>query len=130
MPQGNLTSMNYPNNYEKSTTCEWLLRTEPSHSMSFKFTDFDLESSTNCTADAVRIYDGSKIDANKLMFEACGSQMPNETLRSMSNEMLVVMESNDNFEAKGFSARYGVVNLIRNNQFSKKCFSFIYSILY
>lgn len=121
MAQGNITSLNYPNNYEANTNCQWLLRTEPSHTISFQFTDFDLEDQ-NCEADYVLIYDGAERKDDKLLLKTCGSQTfgpdaTNQTnrpgftkpLKSQSNEMLVVMESDDNIQAKGFAAQFETV---------------------
>lgn len=109
-----MTSQNYPNNYEPSTKCEWLLRTEPTHTLAFQFTDFDLEDSANCSTDSVKIYDGAEIIESRLLMNVCGSQIRNTTgfsspLKSQSNEMLIVMETNDNVQAKGFSAQYEMV---------------------
>lgn len=112
--------MNYPNNYEANTNCQWLLRTEKSHSISFKFKDFDLED-RNCTADFVSIYDGPEKKDDKLLLKTCGSQAigtdsSNQTrlgftkpLKSNSNEMLIVMETDHDTEAKGFDAEYETV---------------------
>lgn len=116
MPQGNINSQNYPKNYEANSKCEWLLQTEDSHSIIFQFTDFDIEASDNCTKDVVRIYDGAVQNNNTLLFRSCGNMVganrtgfANRPLKSTSNSMLVVFESNDNFEAKGFSAQYSMV---------------------
>lgn len=41
-----------------------------------------------------------------LLNRTCGSQMPNNTLRTESNEMLVIMQSDFHIEAKGFVADF------------------------
>ncbi|XP_031624566.1 cubilin homolog [Contarinia nasturtii] len=115
---GNISSVNYPNNYPGNTNCQWLLRTEPSHTLSFKFLDFDLEDH-ECMADFVSIYDGKEMKNDKLLLRTCGSQpfVPdavNQTarpgftkpIRSTGNEMLVVMETDSSIEAKGFKASF------------------------
>lgn len=116
LPQGNINSQNYPKNYESNSKCEWLLQTEDSHSIIFQFTDFDIEASDNCTHDVVRIYDGAVQNNNTLLFQSCGNMagsnstgFGNRPLKSTSNSMLVVLESNGGFEAKGFSAQYSMV---------------------
>lgn len=121
--QGNISSPNYPKNYEPNTYCQWLLRTEPSHSILFRFTDFDLED--DCTADSVQVYDGSEKNPDKLLLRSCGSQITtpdatNQTnrpgfttpLRSRDNQMLIVMEADHGVQAKGFAAQYETVALI------------------
>lgn len=99
-----------------NSKCEWLLQTEESHSILFQFTDFDIEASDNCTNDVVRIYDGAVQNNNTLLFRSCGNMVGsnstgfgNRPLKSTTNSMLVVFESNGNFEAKGFSAQYSMV---------------------
>lgn len=118
---GNITSVNYPANYPASTNCQWLLRTEAAHTISFRFTDFDLEDQ-DCMADFVSIYDGKKMDTDKLLLRTCGSQpfaldSVNQTerlgftkpVKSTGNEMLIVMETDETIEAKGFKAEFETV---------------------
>lgn len=119
---GNITSLNYPNNYEPDSNCQWLLRTEASHTLSFQFLDFDLEDHENCSHDSVAIYDGPEPKDDKLLLKTCGSQTmgpdsngtarPGFTkpLRSRTNEMLIVMQTDETVEAKGFSAQYEMVS--------------------
>lgn len=76
----------------------------------------------NCMADYVSIYDGSEMKDEKLLLRTCGSQefgpdTVNQTarpgftkpVRSTSNEMLIVMETDDSIEAKGFAAQFETV---------------------
>lgn len=121
MINGNITSPNYPHNYESNTYCQWLLRTEPSHSILFKFSDFELEN--DCSADSVQIYDGSERRDDKLLLKSCGihatstTNSTNQTgqlgftkpLKSSGNAMLIIMEADNGIEAKGFSAQYSTV---------------------
>lgn len=84
-------------------------RTEPSHSLDLKFTDFDLELTDRCIDDYVQVYDGHEKRADKMLLgRTCGTRMPNEMLRSDSNELLVVMQSDFHIEAKGFMAEFEV----------------------
>lgn len=126
LAQGNITSPNYPRNYDPNTYCQWLLRTEPSHSILFKFMDFDLED--DCTSDSVQIYDGSKKRSDKLLLQSCGSQIISQDannrtterpgftipLISTGNEMLIVMEADHGIQAKGFSAQFTTVTNIEH----------------
>lgn len=56
LPKGSFASPNYPNNFEKNTTCEWLLETEASHTMALQFSDMDLEESVNCSETSVKVW--------------------------------------------------------------------------
>lgn len=108
--------MHYPNNYESNSHCEWLIRTESSHSISLLFNDFDLQSSTNCSDDVVKVYDGSEKRDDKVLLRVCGNGNQNgigfgKPLISETSELLVVMDSDDSFESKGFSATYEPVGI-------------------
>lgn len=50
---GVITSPNYPLNYDDQSYCEWLLEAEPSHSMTLRFTDFDMP--TDCSKGSVKV---------------------------------------------------------------------------
>lgn len=41
-PLGTIHSPNYPNNYNKNETCEWLIEVEENHAVSITFEDVDL----------------------------------------------------------------------------------------
>lgn len=121
MITGNITSPNYPHNYAPNTYCQWLLQTEPSHSILFKFSDFELEN--DCSSDSVQIYDGAEKRDDKLLLKSCGihvtssSNSTNKTsepgftepLKSTGNVMLIIMEADHGLEAKGFAAQYSTV---------------------
>lgn len=132
-------------NYEPNTYCQWLLRTEPSHSILLKFTDFDLED--DCSADSVQVYDGPEKRSEKLLLRTCGSQSIfsdssnqtarpgfNRPLKSQSNEMLVVMEADHGLQAKGFAAEYSTVARISKltvprNEVNKNLIVFMCSLV-
>lgn len=121
LTKGNITSPNYPQNYPSNTYCQWLLYTEPSHSILLKFTDFELEN--DCSSDSVQIYDGSEKRDDQLLLKSCGSHAIStnqtgqpgftEPIKSTGNAMLIVMEADHGVEAKGFSAQYTTVCTIR-----------------
>ncbi|CRL00998.1 CLUMA_CG014207, isoform A [Clunio marinus] len=102
---GTIATPKYPTeNYENNQICEWNIKTDPSHSILFQFTDFDLESSTNCTKDYVEIYDPI---FNSTLWKGCGNQMPNQTsFRSKRNELNVRLVSDDEITAKGFKGNF------------------------
>lgn len=143
MNAGIITSPNYPVNYEPNMYCQWLLRTEPSHSILFKFSDFELED--DCSSDSVQIYDGSERRDDKLLLKACGTHATSnatnqtaqpgftESLKSTGNEMLVVMEADHGIEDKGFSAQYSTVCTFRlwfQAQNPNYVFSFLIAVVW
>lgn len=105
MLTGRITSPNYPNNYGPDLYCEYLVRTEPAHTLILTFVDFDLEHTVDCTDDFVRVYDGAeKRDDRVLLNNTC--LPPNNTVVSRSNELLLIMKSDHHIDAKGFRAEF------------------------
>lgn len=104
IPTGTIMSPSYPKNYGKDLFCEWTIRTHESHSLVYQLTDFDMEASDNCTKDSVAIYDTI---FNKLLWEGCGSSLPNQTIfKSERNELMIRMKSDKDTEAKGFKGTF------------------------
>lgn len=102
--QGFIYSENYPKNYPHNENCEWLITVDENHIVNLTFIDFDLEDTTNCTDDYVRIFDGPSHD-NFMLGSFCKTQLP-PTIFSTGNTMLVVMRSDSLLSAKGFKAEY------------------------
>lgn len=103
---GTIMSPNYPKNYGKDLYCEWKIQTHISNSLVFQLIDFDMESSDNCTKDSFAIYDTV---LNKLLWEGCGSNLPNQTIfNSDRNELMVRMKSDKETEAKGFKGTFSI----------------------
>lgn len=105
-PNGVIKTSQYPTtNYEHNKTCEWNIKTDASHSLSFQLTDFDVEKSENCSKDYVEIFDPI---FNKTLWKGCG-HLPNDTVfRSNRNELTVRLVSDDNINAKGFIGNYSL----------------------
>ena len=56
--KGTITSTNYPNNYEKDQTCEWLLEVPEDHTMTITINDVDLYTSDSCTESELKVGSG------------------------------------------------------------------------
>jgi cubilin len=104
-PQGIISTPNYPSkNYEHNKNCEWNIKAEPSHSISFQLLDFDLESSENCTKDVLEVYDPI---FNEIIWSGCGSQMPNQSVfESNRNELNIRLKTDNETNAKGFKGNF------------------------
>ena len=92
-------------NYDNNQTCEWSLVTDSTHTLTFQLTDFDLERSDNCSKDYLEILDPIM---NKVLWKGCGNQLPNETFRSMRNELLIRLVSDSAISGKGFIGNYSI----------------------
>lgn len=103
--KGRISSPNYPTkNYDDNMNCEWNIKTDPSHTLTFQLMEFDLEDSLTCTKDRVEIFDPI---FNTLLWMGCGSQMPNETIfKSNRNELNIRLITDGSTTAKGFIGNF------------------------
>jgi cubilin len=107
VPNGIIKTPSYPTkNYDNNRTCEWLIRTDDTHSIEFQLTDFDLEETLNCTKDYLEIVDPI---FNTTLWRGCGSEVPSETVfRSKRNEMIIRLTTDDTITAKGFIGNFTI----------------------
>uniref|UniRef100_A0A182RN21 Cubilin n=1 Tax=Anopheles funestus TaxID=62324 RepID=A0A182RN21_ANOFN len=104
--QGFISSPNYPSNYPANISCSWLIETDASHTLQFNIKSLAIERSSNCTSDALQVYDGNTADVDRLLLTACGSESNITTVTTSGREMLVKFQSNNIIEAKGFQAEF------------------------
>lgn len=105
VPNGIISTPNYPTqNYENNKTCEWNIKTDPAHSITFQLLDFDLQSSTNCSKDVFEVYDPI---FKEIIWSGCGNQMPNEKIfKSKRNELNIRLKTDGAVTAKGFKGNF------------------------
>ncbi|XP_071498643.1 extracellular serine proteinase-like [Diadema antillarum] len=101
---GSFTSPNYPNNYENSLTCDYLVVTGDGKAVTVTFDDFNLESSSSCSYDSLTIYDGASSSDN-LLGEWCGTNSPG-IVTGYSQSMLIRFKTDSSLTYSGFSASY------------------------
>ncbi|KAG8438263.1 hypothetical protein GDO86_008816 [Hymenochirus boettgeri] len=98
-PSGTITSPNYQN-----AQCVWLIQT-PSGQVSMKFNAFAIQSSSDCTSNYIRIYDGPSRSSTVLLDKECGMNIPPPVISS-TNQMLVEFISDNSQTGSGFTASY------------------------
>ncbi|KAM4723164.1 embryonic protein UVS.2-like [Rhinophrynus dorsalis] len=104
---GTVKSANYPSPYPDNARCVWLIR-NPSGQVSLKFEAFDVQSSSDCSSDYIKVYDGASTNSPLLLEKTCGrGQIP--PLISSTNRMLVEFVSDASTTATGFKASYSTV---------------------
>ncbi|KAF4524800.1 hypothetical protein B566_EDAN010175 [Ephemera danica] len=108
--QGSIHSKKYPQNYDPTDDCEWLIEVDQSYVIALTFIDFDIfEPDQNCSNAYLKVYDGPNSDAS-LLLTHCGNENPNPAIiNSTSNKLYVKMiAGNDSLSrtAKGFLANY------------------------
>uniref|UniRef100_A0A8C5QBQ2 Metalloendopeptidase n=1 Tax=Leptobrachium leishanense TaxID=445787 RepID=A0A8C5QBQ2_9ANUR len=105
---GLIVSANYPNNYPNNAKCFWLIRA-PSDQVFLQFSAFDVQSSSGCSSDYLKIYDGANTSSPLLLDRACGmGQLP--SLVSSGNMLLLEFVSDFKTAATGFKGSYSTVN--------------------
>ncbi|KAM8939156.1 embryonic protein UVS.2-like [Pelodytes ibericus] len=105
---GTLVSTNYPSDYPNNGKCFWQIRA-PSDQVFLQFNAFDVQSSTGCTADYLKVYDGANTSSPVLLDRACGTgRLP--SLVASSNMMLLEFVSDSQTSATGFKGTYHTVN--------------------
>ncbi|XP_011302978.1 cubilin [Fopius arisanus] len=102
--QGSIHSQNYPMNYPVNQNCEWLIEVGEHHLINLTFVDVDLEGSTDCIMDYIKVFDGPTREHN-LLETFCGKTIPSPIISS-GDSLLVVMRSDPAQTAKGFQADF------------------------
>ena len=62
----NVTSPNYPGNYEAGLDCSWMIRSLDGSRVQLTLLDMDIEGSTNCPFDKMTVLDGKWLDLPNL----------------------------------------------------------------
>ena len=78
-----ITSPNYPRNYHNSKTCTWKLEAPQGRRIGLKFLDFDLEQSSGCRYDWLKVYNGGSDSSPVLKDKLCGTSRPSNTMKGI-----------------------------------------------
>lgn len=104
VPQGEISSPNFPEKYPPNMDCVWHFSTTPGHRINLQFTTFDIELHPECDSDSIIIYDGNSTD-NPTLGRFCGPKLP-QIISSNSNEMYMVFKSDASVQRVGFVATH------------------------
>ncbi|XP_045482434.1 cubilin [Harmonia axyridis] len=106
LPQGKIFSPNYPKDYDRNTTCEWLIEVDENHLIDLEFEDVELlKNDMFCNRNYIKVYDGPN-EAYPLLKKVCGQTKPNDTITSTHNTMFVQFKGESFVTAKGFMAKF------------------------
>ncbi|XP_078540689.1 astacin-like metalloendopeptidase [Lissotriton helveticus] len=106
-PQGSFSTPNFTEVYQNGTNCRWLIRL-PSNKISLQFDDFDVQLTSDCSADFINVYDGGNTSSPVVLKKACG-ELNLPPLVSSGSMMLVEFVSDGAISARGFNASYRTV---------------------
>ncbi|XP_041372182.1 cubilin-like [Gigantopelta aegis] len=104
---GEITSPNYPGNYQRLSNCTWLIQAPHSRDkVTLTFTHMDLESAGSCTQDYVRVLDGNDASAPEVGGSPlCGNTVPAPII-SQGNRLFVTFVTDGSIQLTGFRATY------------------------
>ncbi|XP_013164435.1 PREDICTED: tolloid-like protein 1 [Papilio xuthus] len=101
---GHLESPNYPDDYQPNKLCIWRLSVPQDYQVALRFHSFEVENHDTCNYDKVKVRDGDSMDS-PLIGMFCGHKIPPD-IRSTSNKLLVIFESDSSVQKAGFSATF------------------------
>ncbi|XP_059183305.1 cubilin [Centropristis striata] len=112
MPMGMLGSPdpNLDGRYEPNMDCMWTIEMPVNKAINLTFTSFELESSSTCRYDYVKVYDGDNINF-PLVGAYCGNFIPSYFVSS-GNFLTVHFVTDNSVHRRGFNATYRSVPLV------------------
>ncbi|XP_054159895.1 LOW QUALITY PROTEIN: cubilin-like [Oppia nitens] len=109
---GNLTSFNgtftsplYPSPYNVSGECRWFVHSFGLHSLTLRFTFFQLSSTIGCRTNYVEVYEGREDLPSNRVLRICGDDNP-APYQSQGNLLLIKLVTSTNNTGPGFRAQY------------------------
>ncbi|XP_037612385.1 cubilin [Sebastes umbrosus] len=111
MPMGMFGSpdTNLDGRYEPRMDCLWTIEMPVNRAVNLTFDTFDLESSSSCRFDRVKVYDGDNINF-PLVGTFCGNLIPSYFVSS-GNFLTIHLVTDSSVEKRGFNATYRAVPL-------------------
>ena len=107
---------NYPSWYPNYKHCTWYVGTQNGSKISVERFSYDLETSRDCRADKLMIYDGSDQYSKRIAY-LCGNGTFSG-MTSTSNHLFFVFDSDKKSINKGFQFKFSIIGM--NMDFSYK----------
>uniref|UniRef100_H3AEQ5 Metalloendopeptidase n=1 Tax=Latimeria chalumnae TaxID=7897 RepID=H3AEQ5_LATCH len=105
---GNVSSAENPSLYTNNSSCVWLIRT-PGIKVYLEFLTFDVQNSSDCSKNYIKVYDGNTRASRVLLEKSCRNvQLP--LLISTGNLILIELVSDGSIGTAGFTASYKTVS--------------------
>ncbi|XP_069122184.1 cubilin-like [Argopecten irradians] len=101
---GVIMSPNYPNLYNHSDSCAWLIQAPGGSRINVQFTNFNLERHTRCQFDYVEVLNGPYSNSPSVG-KYCGTTAPS-TFTSQYNAIRVYFKSDSSINYQGFRLTY------------------------
>uniref|UniRef100_A0A8B9TLQ1 Cubilin n=1 Tax=Anas platyrhynchos TaxID=8839 RepID=A0A8B9TLQ1_ANAPL len=107
--RGVISSPNYPEPYSNLNHCSWLLEAPEGATITLTFTAFHVENHSLCKWDSVTILNGGS-PGSPAIGKYCGNTSPG-TIRSGSNKLVVIFNSDHSIQGGGFYATWTAESL-------------------
>ncbi|XP_060075561.1 cubilin-like [Ylistrum balloti] len=101
---GVITSPNYPNLYNHSDSCAWIIQAPEGVRVNVQFTNFDIENHSSCVFDYLEILNGPYGDSPSVG-KFCGTTMP-PSFTSQYNAIRVYFKTDISISNQGFRLTY------------------------
>ncbi|KAL4149890.1 hypothetical protein QTP88_003741 [Uroleucon formosanum] len=103
-----LTSPNYPLAYGNNLICRWFLQLEPPNTViSLRFTELDLENTTDCSSDYLEIYYTQWADTSySNTIRMCHENHTFDLVDNISNGVKLKLHTDERKTSKGFRLEY------------------------
>ncbi|KAH8286857.1 hypothetical protein KR018_002895 [Drosophila ironensis] len=90
--------------YQPNERCPFIIRTNPGQVLNLTFTQFDLQNSTDCSADFLQLHDGRSLTA-RFLGRYCGFGLPglNGTVLTSQDQAFFWFRSDNETQGKGFN---------------------------
>lgn len=108
---GEITSPNYPDNYDTRTNCHYYITVPENEKILLTFNEMDIENSPSCNYDFIRVRDGGD-DTVPVLGKYCGKVAPNPKM-STGNKLYIRFRSDDRQTKKGFRLSWNAVKDIK-----------------
>ncbi|XP_064472120.1 cubilin-like [Ornithodoros turicata] len=105
-PMGDITSPRYPNEYEGSLNCDYLIVVPQGSHVEITFDpQFDIEQAEDCRYDSLTLYEGPS-DSSRQLLHTCGKEAPGNL--TVSSSVLVRFKTDWTVGGRGFALSYRV----------------------
>ena len=104
---GSFQTPNYPGLYPSRSRCSWLIQVPDGYKIKLQFYHFLLEKSYTCTADVLKVYDGTSSSAEPLG-RYCGAIDP-FYVESTTSNLFLAFKSDRSLNYAGFNATFSAI---------------------
>uniref|UniRef100_A0A4W6F2P1 Cubilin n=1 Tax=Lates calcarifer TaxID=8187 RepID=A0A4W6F2P1_LATCA len=98
--RGVVESLNFPNDYPANSFCSWTIQATTGNTINYTFTTFQLEATSSCNYDYVKLYNGPNNQA-PLIGTFCGYTPPPAN-STTSSALTMVFRSDSSVSMSGF----------------------------